>query len=245
MTAALGTIDRVADFAEALQAAQDHRVRKDLLLHALEPFGVSRYCYANTQPRFAPFLLETTYDRQWVDCYLERDYRQADLVPRKAAATIVPFRWREELDRLDGDDRSHEVFAEAAAFRIHDGLTIPIHQGTPGFAMMNLVADDPALLGASALAQRHAVMMISMIYHDAVLRDPGIGGEQLPPRLSPREREVLNWAALGKTSWEISQILKVAERTVVFHVENAKTKLGVASRSHAVAKALALGLITP
>ena len=65
------------------------------------------------------------------------------------------------------------------------------------------------------------------------------------PRLSPREREVLLWTAKGKTGWEIAQILHLAERTVTFHIENAKIKLGAASRTQAVVTALSLGLIRP
>lgn len=55
--------------------------------------------------------------------------------------------------------------------------------------------------------------------------------------LTKRENEVLKWLAQGKTSWEIAVILKVAEVTVNFHVNNIKTKLNVVSRSHAVAVA--------
>jgi len=69
-----------------------------------------------------------------------------------------------------------------------------------------------------------------------------------PPReliLTPREREVLLWAAKGKTGWEIGQILRLSERTVTYHVENARAKLGASSRAHAVVKAVTLGLIAP
>jgi DNA-binding CsgD family transcriptional regulator len=38
-------------------------------------------------------------------------------------------------------------------------------------------------------------------------------------------------------------ILGIAERTVIFHVENAKKNLGVYSRSHAVVQEIMLGLM--
>jgi DNA-binding CsgD family transcriptional regulator len=62
-------------------------------------------------------------------------------------------------------------------------------------------------------------------------------------KLTPQERRCLNWASQGKTSWEIGQIIGIAERTVVFHLENAKAKLGVRSRQQAVATAARLGII--
>jgi DNA-binding response OmpR family regulator len=63
--------------------------------------------------------------------------------------------------------------------------------------------------------------------------------------LAKRELETLTWAARGKTSAEIALILGLSKRTVDFHIENARTKLGVATRTQAVAKAAAGQLITP
>ncbi len=64
------------------------------------------------------------------------------------------------------------------------------------------------------------------------------------PRLSPRECEVLRWSAVGKTSWEISMILHIAEATVNYHFQSAARKLGVKGRRAACAQALSKGLIT-
>ena len=61
--------------------------------------------------------------------------------------------------------------------------------------------------------------------------------------LTEREAETLTWAARGKTSAEIARILGVTKRTVDFHVDNARTKLGAATRMHAAVKAAAAQLI--
>ncbi|QUD85974.1 response regulator transcription factor [Phenylobacterium montanum] len=61
--------------------------------------------------------------------------------------------------------------------------------------------------------------------------------------LSPREIDALTWSARGKTSDEIAQILDLTRRTVDFHLDNARTKLGVATRTQAVAVAIAAELI--
>jgi len=55
--------------------------------------------------------------------------------------------------------------------------------------------------------------------------------------LSPREREVLMWLRSGKTSWAISVILRISERTVNYHVNNIMRKLGVINRMQAVSVA--------
>ncbi|HRL20601.1 helix-turn-helix transcriptional regulator [Alcaligenes sp. SDU_A2] len=62
--------------------------------------------------------------------------------------------------------------------------------------------------------------------------------------LTTREQSCLNWASHGKTSWEISIILGVTERTINFHLQNAYAKLGVYSRQAAITLALQQRLIT-
>jgi DNA-binding NarL/FixJ family response regulator len=76
----------------------------------------------------------------------------------------------------------------------------------------------------------------------------GVARMEVWPRnvsLSDREVEVLTWSARGKTSGEIASIIGVAKRTVDFHAESARNKLGVATRIEAAVKAAAGGIIAP
>ena len=61
--------------------------------------------------------------------------------------------------------------------------------------------------------------------------------------LSKREQEVLQWAAEGKTEWEIGLILGVSEHTAGKFIRLAHLKLHAGNRTHAVAQAMRLGLI--
>jgi DNA-binding NarL/FixJ family response regulator len=63
--------------------------------------------------------------------------------------------------------------------------------------------------------------------------------------LNEREVEVLTWAARGKTSAEIAKIIDLTKRTVDFHIDNAREKLGAATRTEAVIKAATGRLIQP
>jgi DNA-binding CsgD family transcriptional regulator len=75
------------------------------------------------------------------------------------------------------------------------------------------------------------------------LRGPERKHLQGGPALTPREKEVIRWLKEGKTSWDISRILGMSERTVNFHASNIIRKLDAASRTHAVAVAMEKGLI--
>ncbi len=61
--------------------------------------------------------------------------------------------------------------------------------------------------------------------------------------LTPREHEVLWWAAQGKSAWEIGEILHISKRTVDEHTQKAIRKLGAVNRTQAVAVALRERLI--
>ncbi|AWY44336.1 helix-turn-helix transcriptional regulator [Pseudomonas putida] len=62
-------------------------------------------------------------------------------------------------------------------------------------------------------------------------------------KLTAREKEVLQWSAIGKSSWEIGRIFNCTEAGVNYHFANIRRKFGVSSRGCAVVKALELGLI--
>lgn len=234
--------DVVCELAEAMRSAATARARLEAFGRHVANFGISRFTYVNTSPRFHPFCMESTYPREWVDHYVARGYQDCDVVAIEAQRAIMPFRWRPLLSRPQVGPLARRVFDEAEAFGIRDGLTVPI-RGADGYAMMSMVADDPAMAAEDALPVRHALHLMSFYYHDAVER--AAEAARAPVSLTPREREVLVWTARGKTSWEISQILKLSERTVNFHIEKAKAKLDVNSRSHATVKAIMLGLISP
>ncbi len=66
---------------------------------------------------------------------------------------------------------------------------------------------------------------------------------EAPPRLSPREVEVLGLAARGATNRAIGRAIHVSEATVKTHLLRAYDKLGVNDRTAAVVEAIRRGLL--
>jgi DNA-binding CsgD family transcriptional regulator len=64
----------------------------------------------------------------------------------------------------------------------------------------------------------------------------------MPRCLTAKEAQVIGWVSEGKTSWEVSQILLISERTVKFHLKNIYTKFNVVNRAQAVSVASRLRL---
>lgn len=95
------------------------------------------------------------------------------------------------------------------------------------------------------LRQFHNVLLYMMDY--ALQSGAGLAFEHpvsKPVVLTSREKEVLQWCAIGKTSWEISVICNCSEANVNFHMGNIRRKFGVTSRRVAAIMAVNLGLIT-
>jgi DNA-binding NarL/FixJ family response regulator len=79
-------------------------------------------------------------------------------------------------------------------------------------------------------------------------RMAGVARTKLWPKLvnlNEREIEILTWVARGKTSAQIARKLRLAKRTVDFHIDNARIKLGAATRTEAAIKAATGGSIKP
>ena len=72
-----------------------------------------------------------------------------------------------------------------------------------------------------------------------------VDGSSVENNLTERERDVLKLIASGKSSKEIARHLRISIGGVNFHILNAMKKLGAATRAHAVARAIFLGLLLP
>ena len=68
------------------------------------------------------------------------------------------------------------------------------------------------------------------------------GGREAFPQLTGREMEILDLVARGLENRRIARELHLSDKTVRNHVSNVLTKLGVAHRSEAIARARAAGL---
>jgi DNA-binding NarL/FixJ family response regulator len=63
--------------------------------------------------------------------------------------------------------------------------------------------------------------------------------------LTPREIELLNYAAMGKSNKQIADILKISESTIKNHMSNTLKKLHANDRTHATILAIYRGWIKP
>jgi two-component system NarL family response regulator len=81
-------------------------------------------------------------------------------------------------------------------------------------------------------------------YVDPALARVALGASTPKPSLTPRETQVLAHVADGLSQEEIGRRLSISPETVRTHVRKACERLDARTRTHAVAKALRLGLFS-
>lgn len=223
-------------FIESLSESVDGQDLERSMSSLLNAFEVSRFAYlslssqANSLPR-----LISNYSLDWTSYYVRQRYEAIDPVIECARRSNEPFRWGRSFG-CDMHTRSQRrLLDEAAEFGICSGFTIPIHDRRGGVAALTFAAseDRVALLRMDDRYHR-AFQLIATCFHIHVRRTHSdvllVDGVQL----TRRELECLQWAAKGKSAWEIGSILGIKRRTVAFHLDNTRQKLGVRTIAQAV-----------
>jgi len=93
--------------------------------------------------------------------------------------------------------------------------------------------------GGTALSARIADKVVNRVGNHQLYRS-----DEMREGLTEREMEVLQVAAQGKSNKAIAETLSISTQTVQVHLRNVFGKLGVSSRSEAVAFAISRGWIS-
>jgi len=192
---------------------------------------------ARVEPCFILNGLPAAYSEH----YARENFYPDDPVAARCRRSTDPFEWSEASFDATAWPRAAEVMNTAADFGLRQGYCVPIKRGNGLQACVTLAGERPDL-GSRA---KRAIHLISIYaYKKAVSVLGPLQGRRSDPRLlTSREREVLIWSAQGKSSWEISVILGVSERTVNWFIANASRKLDAVNRTQAVVNAIRSGEI--
>ena len=111
------------------------------------------------------------------------------------------------------------------------------HDSRGPISAVTFAADERRPAFQHCIEQNRSVLqLMAMYFHAHARRRLSITGVIDGVALSPRELECLEWAALGKSAWEIGRLLNISRRTAAFHLDNAKMKFSVSTICQAVAK---------
>ena len=143
--------------------------------------------------------------------------------------------------RIDHPEVKGIVFT---AFDSDERILGAIKAGAKGYLLKGAPSEElfeavrTVSMGGSLLQPVVASKLIEHVSGERSLDDGGY------EPLTPREMDVMEQLALGKTNKEIAAELVISERTVKFHVSSIFAKLRAGNRTEAVAIAARLGLVT-
>ncbi len=161
-----------------------------------------------------------------------RRFPQGTGLPGRVWQTKAPI----NMVRIQ-EDPSYPAREAAAQAGLRGAVAFPAISGNEVLAVIELLSRDQAPL------PRRLLRSLTWIGYEIGQFLATRRGELLPPSLTPRELEVLQLAAVGKSGPRIAKELFVSPTTVKTHFENIYSKLGVPDRPSAVAVALRLGII--
>jgi len=181
----------------------------------------------------------TTYPLAWQSRYLSQNYLEIDPVIATALHKDSPVVWDD-----DSFESQRAFWEDARAYGVRYGWAMAMH-GRAGETGLISLARSGTALSAAELAETEAKLV--WLAHTA----NGVMGNLVAQKrlsatvveLTEREREVLRWTAVGKTSAEIAVILGISSRTVNFHITTVMLKLDAVNRTQAVIKAVMSGLL--
>lgn len=189
----------------------------------------------------------STFPGAWMENYRKQDYMNLDpvLVPLFQDRVVSRWTCKEGVwpqTRVQPTSKSRMFFEDAERHAVHEGVAFVVARTGYWRAFVSLAFSSPVTADVSYERLQLLAFQLHLARGDAEQRlspfDP-IACD----KLTPRESNLLDWVAKGKSSWEIGQIIGISENTINFHLKSAMQKLGVSSRAAAIMKAHKLGFI--
>lgn len=183
------------------------------------------------------------YPEDWMKYYFEKKFDQIDPVITYCQNRMTTFTWAEIPERMHMTKNQFQCLNMGIEAGLYNGICSPLW-GPNQFAGVGLATSGKADSCDNNIDLIQAYCNHFYTVFQRINRRQGIGPEK-NIYLTVREREILTWAATGKTDSEIASILNMSEHTVDTHLRHVFTKLGANTRSLAITKALSIGLIRP
>lgn len=235
--------DFVQEFVEDSAGARDSFALASAFERIAGRMGIRYFaCASNVDWRQTPddAVGITNYPSDWITHFTSGDFCAVDPVFRTAAKQLTPFSWQDPAWRAGLNKQEESILQVAADFGLIHGVTVPVHTSKSINSLCSLVFEDHSY-DRNVIHAAHLMAVYLFEAAQSKHQKPVVLSRR--PLLTKRQRECLQLVAQGKSDWVISKVLNISEATASFHVQSAMHRLGVASRTQAVARALYLGEI--
>jgi LuxR family quorum-sensing system transcriptional regulator CciR len=221
-------------FAEDVGRCRSLDELHDLLARSAHELGFTYFAlvhHAALTNGASPLVRLDNYPADWVERLEAESGRGPDPVHAASRRASCGFAWNHAHRLAPLKPWQRARFAACRSFGLGDGFTVPINvpgepAGSCSFAVKNGERLPRNRLRCAELVGLHAFA--------AARRLAGSALRPQRPHLSPRERQCLQFVALGKSDWEISVILGISVETARQYVKRARRAYDVVSRTQLV-----------
>jgi LuxR family transcriptional regulator, quorum-sensing system regulator BjaR1 len=234
----------VLDAIRAIQATQKPQATLAALSAFIEAYGFDRiYLGQLVNPANVP-LKKILYISDWPDELIARRRSLMaalhDPIALCALRSKRPFTWAEA--RAHASRMGRKVVDMVHDYGITDGIMFPMHALQSVSGGVSLGGSRKTELSPTQVKELEIVCSAAYYHLEAML---GPFPYQKLAQLTARETECVQFAAAGKSNWEIAAILGIEEDTVKKTLRRAGNKLEAGNRAHIVATAIAKHQIFP
>jgi DNA-binding CsgD family transcriptional regulator len=238
LTSFLGRID-LAGTADAAWSATLDFLRDEGVEHV-------HYAYRDNRSGSDAWHRRTTLPDWWLELYAHRGFASIDPGRAHFFRSCEPVLTGADFAPAQSLPLRTAFHEESRSLGIQNGFVVPLRherrERVGAFACETRLS-RPALERWSA--RIGSTLVVALYYADAqhhgLLRDEAARAI----RLTIRERECLLWLAKGFRNDRIAERMGISNPTVEMHLTNARRKLGAFTREQALARAVALRLISP
>ncbi|ABD86274.1 helix-turn-helix transcriptional regulator [Rhodopseudomonas palustris] len=234
--------DRALAAIERFQTTTSPRALIDAVRDAAAAYGYRSFVIAA-----APKLACNAFDKRvllrhwpeaWFGQYLQDNYQDHDPIAAHARQQTRAFCWSDAP--WDRSDKKTAAVMDCAAhdYDMRRGFCVPIF-GMRGYEAA-ISFGGPEIDASPAATAAMELIAIYAMNQLMTMREPPARRQTT---LSPREREVVAWAAVGKTAWDTARILAISTDTVNKHMASAMRKLDACTKTQAVVESIRRGEI--
>jgi DNA-binding CsgD family transcriptional regulator len=180
------------------------------------------------------------YPEDWMKHYFEKGYDRLDPVISYCQSKMDTFTWAEIPERMHMTRQQFQCLNMGIEAGLYNGICTPLF-GPNQFAGIGLASTEKLDSFDGKLDLITAYCQHFYIAFQRINQKKDFPERQV--YLTPREQEILTWAAAGKTDDEIKTILNLSIDTVDTYMRRIFKKLNANTRVMAVGKALSYGLI--
>ena len=240
----LGPLDGVQAFVREANRTGSLSDLENLLGAAAAEMGFHYFALGHHVSVLTGDLVQMgNYPEAWLERIFYHGYLSIDPALMAARHTVLGFSWTDIPNFITLSAQQRQILDESRVAGFGEGFTVPIHLPGEcaasctfvtryGESMNPLITPSAHYIGCFAFEAARRLRRRAKVANDA-----GDAHKRVPP-LSGRQLDCIVLAARGKSAVDSGVLLGISADTVHQHLETAKRRYGVATRTQLIVRAL-------